>query len=125
MELEHCYKTTNMRFLIIKISILLCLLIGCISDNGIEQTIEENYSEEQFQIACNTISISIIGDGTVGISPYKKYYMNGEDIAITASPYDGYVFDHWEGNVNSKSNPITLKMDTSKSLRVIFKNQTN
>lgn len=69
----------------------------------------------------NELNVATNGYGTVEKDIDKLEYEKGEEIQLTATPYGGYVFDHWEGDLQSQSNPATIIMNSSKNVVAIFK----
>jgi hypothetical protein len=67
-----------------------------------------------------TLNISIIsGNGTVnpsGSSPYSK----NTDVVITATPAEGWQFDHWSGDASGNENPLTITMGEDKNISAVF-----
>ena len=61
-------------------------------DNVIEITEEAPPAEYTLQV-----SIEPPGAGYVTASPKKATYTSGEVVTLAATPYSGYVFDHWGG----------------------------
>ena len=50
----------------------------------------------------------------------------GEVVVLTAVPFSGYVFDHWEGDVDPlhiHDNPLTIVMDSNKTVEAEFEVQ--
>ena len=66
--------------------------------------------------------------GYVVITPYfeNMTYPEGTDVTLNATAYDGYIFSHWEGDANGSSTPITITMDSNKTVTAVFSEiQTN
>ena len=66
--------------------------------------------------------------GYVVITPYfeNMTYPEGTDVTLNATAYDGYMFSHWEGDANGSSTPITITMDSNKTVTAVFSEiQTN
>ena len=72
------------------------------------------------QYALNT-SVSPSGSGTV--SPASDTYDEGIVVTLTAKPASGYRFDHWSGAATGTSSPVTIIMDSDKSVVAHFKAQ--
>ena len=79
------------------------------------KTITAHFIKNQY-----VINISIIGNGTVTKDPDQFYYSFGSVINLTAVSYTGYVFDHWESDLSSNSNPATITIDGNKNVKAIF-----
>lgn len=41
-------------------------------------------------------------------------------MTLTATPHDGYVFDHWSGDASGNQNPLSIVMDTDKNITASF-----
>jgi hypothetical protein len=84
-------------------------------------SIVSNWSSgKTVNISGHTLSVTISGQGTVSKSPNKAQYNHNENVALTASPYAGYGFDHWGGNLSGSANPAILTMNGDKSVIVYF-----
>ncbi|MBI5555038.1 MAG: fibronectin type III domain-containing protein, partial [Elusimicrobia bacterium] len=44
-------------------------------------------------------------------------------VRLTAYPDPGYLFSHWEGDLDSEDNPIDITMDKEKNIKAIFTKQ--
>ncbi|HLR33131.1 MAG TPA: InlB B-repeat-containing protein, partial [Fodinibius sp.] len=44
----------------------------------------------------------------------SKSYAKGTMVKLTANPDQGYIFDHWEGDLSGTDNPETITMNTAK-----------
>jgi PKD repeat protein/protocatechuate 3,4-dioxygenase beta subunit len=69
-----------------------------------------------------TLTISTTVGGTTNPAPGSYLYGIGASVCVTALPYDGYTFDHWEldaFNVGS-TNPYQVNMDKDHTLHVVF-----
>ncbi len=60
--------------------------------------------------------------GNVSVSPRPQdgVYEEDQQVTLTASPEEGYIFEQWSGGVNSQNNPVTLTMDRDKRVFAIF-----
>lgn len=69
-------------------------------------------------------TLNILADygGTTDPSPGSYRYEVGEVVTITAKADSGYKFGEWSGDVTGKNNPITITMDSDKSVTAIFRN---
>jgi serine/threonine protein kinase len=70
-----------------------------------------------------SLNLSKIGSGSISASPgpnlLGSYYYDGTQVTVTASPSDGYIFDHWEGDC-SGSGGCSLTMTSNKSVTAVF-----
>ncbi|OGO19491.1 MAG: hypothetical protein A2Z15_06665 [Chloroflexi bacterium RBG_16_50_11] len=65
-----------------------------------------------------TITVSPPEGGVV--STANGTYDEGASVTITATAAEGYVFDHWEGDVTGTDATVTITMDGNKNLTAIF-----
>jgi hypothetical protein len=68
-----------------------------------------------------TLTINVIGSGTVGKYPDKATYNHGEQVSLMATPNPGYVFSGWSGDISNNTNLyVVLTMDGNKSITATF-----
>ncbi len=63
------------------------------------------------------------GRGTVEAIPAGPKYAPNAMVTLTANPSSGWMFDHWEGAATGFDNPITITMDTHKTVTAVFVKQ--
>jgi uncharacterized repeat protein (TIGR02543 family) len=74
-----------------------------------------------FVLVTTTLTITVNGEGTVTPPAGTHEYPIGEVVNITASPYPGWKFDHWTGNVaDPDSASTTITMNTDQSVTAYF-----
>ncbi|MEZ5302705.1 MAG: hypothetical protein R3F11_19020 [Verrucomicrobiales bacterium] len=79
---------------------------------GVETDIAVSYSRPKLTITAN--------GGTVDISPDKAEYSPGEQVTLTATPDGDNIFAGWGGAASGSENPLTITMDSSKSISAFF-----
>ena len=62
--------------------------------------------------------------GSVDPPEGSRRYTPGTEVALAATPNEGYVFDHWEGDLTGSENPTTVTMDSDKRIEAIFGDAT-
>lgn len=67
-----------------------------------------------------TLTVSIIGDGTVQINPNMTQYPRGTVVELLAVPDSGWIFSHWSGNLWGSQNPDSIIMDDNKDITANF-----
>ena len=67
-----------------------------------------------------TLTIKAGSGGTTNPSPGDYQYSSGAEVSVTAIPSSSYVFSSWSGDASGTSNPITIKMDSRKSISASF-----
>jgi len=58
--------------------------------------------------------------GTVTLTPSGGSYNAGDMVTITATPNNGYRFDHWSGDTSGTQNPVVLTIDGDKTIVAHF-----
>lgn len=58
--------------------------------------------------------------GSVTVTPMKLSYDLGDTVTLMAMPFASAVFAGWAGDLNGNTNPATLTMDKSKTVRARF-----
>ena len=91
-----------MRNIILSIIVITLLLLSC---------------KKEILYTLN-VSVTPSGSGTTSIT--SGTYQAGQSVSITATPAPEYIFKGWSGSSNSDNNPLTLVMDSSKSLIANF-----
>lgn len=67
-----------------------------------------------------TLSSSVVGLGSVLITPSGSSYLSGTQVTITATPNSGNQFDSWSGDETGTTNPLIITMDANKSITADF-----
>ena len=60
------------------------------------------------------------GYGTVSLDPTGNVYLAGSNVLLTATPATNSVFAGWSGDLVSTNNPMSLTMNTNKSVTANF-----
>jgi surface protein len=76
-------------------------------------------STTQFQV---TLSSSPAEGGSV--SPADGEYEEGNTLEISASPNEGWRFDHWEGDHSSSNSTTEITVDTDKNITAVFEKKS-
>jgi len=67
-----------------------------------------------------TIDRVIEGGGSIVFEPDKPTYQKNNMITVTATPDEGWIFDHWEGALSGDQNPTTLRVSGDATLTAVF-----
>ncbi|OCL25593.1 hypothetical protein U472_14785 [Orenia metallireducens] len=72
-------------------------------------------------------SLTVNSDhGTVTKNPNQADYPDGTNVELTATPDTAYIFSHWEDNLGNNlgtTNPITITMDSNKTITAVYSEQ--
>jgi len=80
-----------------------------------DKTIDAVFTQSEY-----ALTVSTSGEGAVLISPDQETYVYGDEVALTATPIDGWQFDGWTGDVISQENPIIITITGNKSIHAHF-----
>ena len=67
-----------------------------------------------------SLSVLIVGNGTVTASPDYTTYDCGTVVSLTANPSVGCTFAGWSGDAMGKANPLRVTVEGSKDITVTF-----
>ncbi len=59
-------------------------------------------------------------NGTVTKTPDQTSYTSGQTVTLQATPNAGYTFSGWSGDLTGTTNPVTLTMNSNKSVTANF-----
>lgn len=71
-----------------------------------------------------TLNVDISPPGAGAVVPHGGTNAFGASVTLTAIPAPGYAFDHWSGDASGTDNPITVTIDSNKSVVAHFKSIT-
>jgi uncharacterized repeat protein (TIGR02543 family) len=94
---------------------------GYENDNPLTITVDsDKYIKANFvQLKCE-LTVSSGTGGTTDPAPGSYTYDTGTQVTIRALPNTGYQFSGWTGDASGTTNPITITMDSNKSITAIF-----
>lgn len=67
------------------------------------------------------LSVRVTPEGSGNINPQSGEYEEGSSVTIRVSPNANYTFDSWSGNWSGSESPLTLVMDSNKTLTANFR----
>jgi uncharacterized repeat protein (TIGR02543 family) len=68
-----------------------------------------------------SLTTTTLGDGTIVVTPQASNYLDGASVQLQAKAKEGWQFVQWNGDVKDMLNPVTLTMDSNKSVEAVFK----
>ena len=75
-----------------------------------------------FKLKSYPLIVSVEGEGTVDerVISTKTDYGSGTVVELTAQPSEHWLFDHWEGDLDSNTNPVQITVSSPKSVKAVF-----
>jgi hypothetical protein len=84
-------------------------------------TLEDSKSvSATFTQGAYTLSVGLVGMGTVTVEPDQDLYDCGDPVSLTATPDAGWRFVDWTGDLLSVDNPALLSMNGHKTVTCTF-----
>lgn len=68
----------------------------------------------------NQFNLAINRRGNGSVTPSPGAYDEGTSVTLAAAADMGWIFSHWEGDVNTIANPLVLTMNGNKSITAVF-----
>jgi len=101
------------------------------SSNGSTWTDWHNYSSNYYKLNCcikaftlsigYTLTIQAGTGGTTNPTPGTYTYDQGTQVQVTAIPDAIYEFVNWSGSISSTQNPVTVTMESDKTVKANFR----
>lgn len=79
------------------------------------KVVTANFSQELF-----IVSVNIVGSGTIDLNPPGGAYVQNTVVTLTANPDLDWLFIEWSGDLNGNTNPVTIVVDTNKTIGATF-----
>ena len=67
-----------------------------------------------------TLNVDVEGNGIVDVYPNQQLYQQGDNIELTATAKDGWVFDHWEEELTGTENPKSIIILKDTRIKAVF-----
>ncbi|NIM17177.1 MAG: hypothetical protein GTO45_27675, partial [Candidatus Aminicenantes bacterium] len=74
----------------------------------------------QLPVPNYTLTVNIVGQGSVALNPPGGTYPEGTEVCMTATPDSGWQFDNWSGDFSGTANPGCITMDSDKTVTANF-----
>ena len=89
------------------------------------QEVGQLYAEKGGVPVQYTLTVNIMGSGSVTKNPDKAQYNSGDVVQLTAVPATGWVFSGWSGDLTGSTNPASITMSGPRSVVANFTSTTN
>ncbi|MCL4863839.1 MAG: DUF1349 domain-containing protein, partial [Caldilineaceae bacterium] len=70
--------------------------------------------------AIRKLTVETQGQGQVTVEPTPAFYLDGDEVTLTATAEAGWVFAGWGGDVTGEEATITVTLDADKSVTATF-----
>jgi uncharacterized repeat protein (TIGR02543 family) len=67
-----------------------------------------------------TLTVNVVGGGSVTESPLNATYLSGTVVTLTAVPSAGWTFQGWSGDVSGQQNAVSITMNGNKEVTATF-----
>jgi uncharacterized repeat protein (TIGR02543 family) len=74
----------------------------------------------QGSLVSYTLTVNVVGNGTVTQNPLNTTYASGAIVTLTAVPNTSWMFVAWSGDVTGVQNPVKVTMDGNKTVTATF-----
>jgi len=79
------------------------------------KSVTATFTKDQY-----TLTINIVGNGSVAKDPSQSTYTYGTLVNLNATADPGWTFDHWSGDLSGSLNPETINMTSDKTVNATF-----
>ena len=74
----------------------------------------------QLPVPNYTLTVNIVGQGSVALEPPGGTYPEGTEVCLTATPDSGWTFANWSGDLTGSANPGCVTMNSDKTVTANF-----
>jgi len=67
-----------------------------------------------------TVTVDVEGSGSVIMNPDQADYLTGTEVVLLATADSEWEFDGWSGDATGEENPLTVVVDSDKSITATF-----
>lgn len=71
------------------------------------------------------LNVNVEGSGSITKTPNQDNYGYNEEVSLTATASEGWLFGGWSGDFTGFSNPANIVLDNNKTLTATFIEKTN
>jgi uncharacterized repeat protein (TIGR02543 family) len=82
---------------------------------GGSKTVTATFAQDEY-----TLTVNIVGSGSVTKNPDKVSYHFGDVVTLTAVPDSGWKFSWWSGGVSGTENPVSIAIDDNFAIYASF-----
>ncbi|MFN8589699.1 MAG: SdrD B-like domain-containing protein [Candidatus Eisenbacteria bacterium] len=98
--------------------------VGAVTNYAFAAIHSDQTIAASFAINTYTLTVNVVGSGTVAKSPDQATYTHGTAVQLTATPTPPFVFAGWSGDTTGTTNPVTIAMTGNKTITATFSQHT-
>jgi uncharacterized repeat protein (TIGR02543 family) len=80
-----------------------------------DMTVTASFAQNEY-----TLSISVVGSGSVDLNPTQTSYHYGDVVQVTANPDIGWSFSSWSEDLTGPTNPASLTITGNMAVTALF-----
>ena len=88
---------------------------GCSVTMDADKSVTAHFVAEEY-----TLSVNVVGSGTVSKTPNQATYHYGDAVSLNATTDCSWIFTGWSGDLNGSDNPKTIAMTGNKTVTATF-----
>lgn len=90
------------------------------SANPINVTMNSNKTVGATFTPIPNYTLSIVAQGAGYVTPAGGTFASNTTVNLAATPSNGWVFGSWSGDISGTANPVTVNMNSNKSVVAVF-----
>jgi List-Bact-rpt repeat protein/Calx-beta domain-containing protein/Big-like domain-containing protein len=94
--------------------------VGAVLSYPFTNVTQSHTIDASFAIDTHTLTVTVVGHGSVAKSPDQPSYDAGTPVQLTATADPGYGFAGWSGDATGNTNPLLVTMDSDKNITATF-----
>ncbi|MBI5711604.1 MAG: hypothetical protein HZC42_15065, partial [Candidatus Eisenbacteria bacterium] len=94
--------------------------VGAVTGYNFPNVTANHTIAASFAIDTHTLTVTVVGGGSVTKNPSQASYDHGASVQLTAAPDSGWAFTGWSGDTSGVANPVTLVMTADKAVTATF-----
>jgi hypothetical protein len=87
----------------------------CVVTMDAAKSVTATFTQDEY-----TLTVNVVGYGTVAKDPDQLIYHYGNIVQLTATPAKGWALVSWSGDLTGADNPDTILMDGDKTVTATF-----
>jgi beta-lactamase superfamily II metal-dependent hydrolase len=94
--------------------------VGAVTNFSFANVAANHTINASFAIGTHSLTVSVVGQGSVSKIPDQPSYPHGTTVQTNASPASGWAFAGWTGDLTATTNPLSLSMVQDLNISAVF-----